>query len=87
MYLRCKICGNGTMIAKFYPSAGFILGEGSNAGWYTPSPVNGYSEKQAREVIIDRLNALFENCHHDLDASSVGGYQYELEYEIDQKNA
>lgn len=83
MYLRCKVCGNGVAIAKFYPAGGFISGEGSTAGWYTPSPENGYSNKEAA-VVIDRLNALFEKCHHDLDKSNFGGYQYELEYEVHQ---
>lgn len=72
MYLQCKKpkCDGAIAIAKFYPSRGFIAGDG--AGWY-----------QQNLEFTERLNQFFEDHQHDYDVSQWGGYQYELVYEIE----
>ena len=55
MYLTCKKCNNGIAIAKFYPSGGYISGDG--AGW------GQFIEGEGVEMI----GAFFEEHKHDYD--------------------
>lgn len=50
--------------------AKFYPGDEKNAGWYRQSTSN------------DQVNYFFELHNHKLDASSWGGNQYDLRYEI-----
>lgn len=67
MAIVCKECNKGVCIAKFYPSGGFIAGDGS--GWYT----NGDKH--------EKIDAFFEKHQHDFDDPMWGGWQYEIRYE------
>lgn len=73
MYLVCKhkSCkkAKGLCLAKFYPSGGFIAGEG--AGWYPPY-----------EDLSSRLEEFFNEHQHDYDKSNFGGYQYSLSWDV-----
>lgn len=71
LYLQCrkKDCDGAIMFAKFYPSGGFIAGEG--AGWYVPF-----------DDLSERLNKFFEEHQHDFDKNLYGGFQYELAWDV-----
>ena len=70
MFLKCKECGEKTMLAKFYPQGGFIAGDSS--GWYCNSGAG----------LGAALDLFFIAHCHEFDRSAFGGEQYELEYEI-----
>lgn len=64
------MCEKSISISKFYPSGGFIAGPGQ-AGWWASNP-----------YLSDNLNKFYDEHMHNKDASSFGGYQYSLEYEV-----
>lgn len=76
MAIVCKDCKVGIPIAKYYPLGGFMGGSDSkdNSGWY--------QQGDSREG----LNRFFIKHKHNYDTSIMGGEQYFLGYESDDKD-
>lgn len=71
MAIVCSLCNKGLSIAKYYPSGGFISGDGPGWGQY---PLN-----------VNRMDDFFKAHMHNFDANGFSGKQYFLGYESDGK--
>lgn len=60
-----------------------VCGNARAIAKYYPSEEEGW---YSTETHLKQMNDLFKLCDHEKDGTNFGGYQYELEYEVEEIN-